>query len=353
MPSDQPSPQIIIQQKESMFGRYGKFLIAGLVLAIMVIIGMRTAYQSYFNEAGGPQERYLHGERFAQKKIAVIKVSGTISEADTFVKEQIDRVAKDDQVVAVVLRINSPGGTVTYSDYLHHKLRQLATGEIRQGAGKDQPLPIVVSMGSLCASGGYYIASAVGDTPDSIFAEPATITGSIGVIIPHYDLSGLLANWSIENDSIATHPLKEILSMTKEMTEEQREILQTLVDEMLDDFKDKIKAGRPVFQEHPQDLDEIATGQIFSTDQAIELKLVDKKGYLEDAMARAAELGGTDLQNVRCVDYKRAPSAFDALTGNAKIESKADPMSIQTLQNMATPRAYFLYGGLPGLEAIE
>ena len=350
MSSEQATPQIVIQQKESLFGRFGKFLIAALVLCILVIISMRTAYNNYFNETGGPQEKYLMGERFAQQKIAVIRVSGTISEADTFVNEQIDRVAKDPQVVAVVLRINSPGGTVTYSDYLHHKLRQLATGEIRKGDAKDKPLPIVVSMGSICASGGYYLASAVGETPDSIYAEPATITGSIGVILPHYDLSGLLADWNIEDDSIASHPLKDIGSMTKKMTEEERDILQTLVDQMLADFKAKVIAGRPMFKDHPEDLDAVATGQVFTAKQALELKLVDKLGYLEDAVARAAELGGTDLESAICVEYKKTPSAIDALMGSAEAQSQVTPLSVETLQKMTTPQAYYLYSGLPGLE---
>lgn len=152
-PTPQP-PQIVIQQKESMFGRYGKFLIAALVFAVMVIIGMQAAYNSYFNPASGPQEKYLLGSKTATKKVVVINIAGTIAEGDTFVQEQIDRVRKDENVVAVVLRINSPGGTVTYSDYLHHKLRQLATGENREGTVAGKPLPLVVSMGSLAPAAG-------------------------------------------------------------------------------------------------------------------------------------------------------------------------------------------------------
>lgn len=343
------SPQIVIQQKESMFGRYGKFLIAALVFAVMVIIGMQASYNSYFNPTTGPQEKYLQGSKTATKKIAVINITGAIAEGDAFVKEQIDRVRKDENVVAAVLRINSPGGTVTYSDYLYHKLRELATGESRVGAAKGKPLPLVVSMGSVCASGGYYIASAVGDTPDSIFAEPATITGSIGVIIPHYDLSGLLERWSIKDDSIASAPLKDMGSLTKPMTEEERAIFQSLVDEMLADFKDRIKAGRPMLRDNPADLDAVATGQVFTAKQAVELKLVDKIGFIEDALARAAELANADVSQVRCVEYKKSPAPLDALLGTAQANRNANRIDFDTLLELSTPRAYYICTWLPGI----
>jgi protease IV len=347
-PTPQPS-QIVIQQKESMFGRYGKFLIAALVFAIMVIVGMQASYNSYFNPGSGPQEKFLDGSKTATSKIAVINVSGTITEGDTFIKDQIDRVRKDENVVAVVLRINSPGGTVTYSDYLHHKLRDLATGVSREGEVAGEPLPLVVSMGSICASGGYYLASAVGDTPDSIFAEPATITGSIGVILPHYDLSGLLESWSVKDDSIASHPLKDMGSLTKTMTDEEREIFQNLVDEMLADFKEKVKAGRPMFRDSPADLDAVATGQVFTAKQAVDLKLVDKIGFIEDALARAAVLANTSVDEVRCVEYEQAPGALDALLGTAHAKRNTGTLNIDTLLELSTPRAYYMCTWLPGV----
>lgn len=342
------SPQIVIQQKESMFGRYGKFLVAALVFCILVIISMRTAYDSYFNPATGPQEKFLDGEQGAVDKVAVIDVSGTISEADTFIKEQIDRVRKDESVVAVVLRINSPGGTVTYSDYLHHKLRELADGTSREGKREGQELPIVVSMGSVCASGGYYLASAVGDTPDSIFAEPSTITGSIGVIIPHYDFSQLLESWQVEDDSIMSAPLKDMGSPTKKMTPEEREIFQTLVDDMLAEFKEKIKGGRPAFRDKPEDLDAVATGQVFTAKQAQELGLVDKIGFIDDALARAAELANKDMTTVRCVKYEKPPAALDALLGSASAANKP-AIDLSSLSELASPKAYYLYTWMPGI----
>lgn len=198
---------------ESAFGRYGKLLLVLLGFAVMTIIGMSAAYESYFSPANGPQEKYHSLSKTATDKIAVIDVSGTIMESDGFVKDQLDLVREDDDVVAVVLRIDSPGGTVTGSDYIYHHVQELA---------KDRKLPVVVSMGSMCASGGYYIAMAAGNKENVIFAEPTTWTGSIGVVIPHYDLSGLLADYDVKDDSVASHKYKLMGSPTRQLPPAER-----------------------------------------------------------------------------------------------------------------------------------
>ena len=206
-----PPPQIIIQQNSTVFGRFGKWLLAALVIAVMVIISLYSSYHSYFSPADMPQEKYHSLAQFATKKIAIIEVSGAIMEGeDSFAEKQIDRVRQDPDVVGVVVRVNSPGGTVTGSDFIYHHLRELA---------EKRKLPIVVSMGSVCASGGYYVAMAVGSQPNTIFAEPTTWTGSIGVIIPHFDVSGGLAKLGISEDSIASGPLKKMGSPTRPMSD--------------------------------------------------------------------------------------------------------------------------------------
>jgi protease-4 len=205
--------QIIVQQPPSAFGRYGRFLIGALVICILVIMGQAASYRSYFSPPGGPQEKYHSLSETADKKIAIIKIEGAILDPEGFVKQQIDRVRKDDDVVAVVLRIDSPGGTVTAIDYLYQQLRKLA---------EERDLPIVVSMGGLGASGGYYLAMSAGSTENVIYAEPTTWTGSIGVLIPHYDISGLLASWDVKDDSVASNPDKLMGSFTRSLSPEQR-----------------------------------------------------------------------------------------------------------------------------------
>src|SRR5215213_11445211 len=234
-----PATQIIMQQPTA-FGRYGKLLVLLLVIAVVTIIGQNASYRSYFSPPDAPQEKYYSLSETAADKIAIIKVEGAILDADGFIKKQIDRVREDDSVKAVVLRIDSPGGTVTASDFLYHHLRDMV---------KDRDIPVVVSMGGICASGGYYMAMAAGDGEDVIYAEPTTWTGSIGVVIPHYDFSGLLSSWNVKDDSIASHKFKLMGSPTRQLTPEEkaeeRKLLQELVDESFERFKQIVLTGRP------------------------------------------------------------------------------------------------------------
>jgi len=268
-------------------------------------------------------------------KIAVISIEGVIVSGEGFVKRQIDRAAEDEDVKAVVLRVNSPGGTVSGSDYIYHHLKKLA-----------QKKKMVVSMGGIAASGGYYVAMAVGHTPDAIFAEPTTSTGSIGVKIPHYDFSKLLAKWGVQEDTIASHQLKTMGSLAKPMTEQEREIFQGLVDDSFNRFKEIVKLGRAKFQEDPQALDKLATGQLFTARQALEHGLVDRIGFVEDAIDRAIEVAGLDAEDVRVVKYRPEPTLANLLLG---AEAPRRDLDLAALLEMTTPRAYYLYTWLPAI----
>ena len=138
-------------------------------------------------------------------------------------------------------------------------------------------------------------------------------TGSIGVIVPHYDISGLLERLDIKDDSIVSHPRKRLLSMTKPLTADDRQVLQIYMEEAFDRFKQIVKNGRPAFRDNEQALDELATGEIFSATQAQQNGLVDEIGFVEDAIDRAAELAGLDPQAVRVVSYKTPLSLLDVL----------------------------------------
>ncbi|MEO2045127.1 MAG: signal peptide peptidase SppA [Pirellulales bacterium] len=343
MPGYQGPPQLVVQSPPSLFGRYGKLLVLALGIVIICLLGLSAAYQSYFSEPGGPQEKYHSLSKTGDKKIAIILVSGTIMEGDGFIKKQIDQVRRDDSVVGVVLRINSPGGTVTGSDYLYHHLSKLM---------EERELPLVVSMGSMCASGGYYLAMAVGDQGEAVFAEPTTWTGSIGVVIPHYDLSGLLTRFDIKDDSIASHKYKLMGSPTRLLSSEdrteQQAMLQTLVDISFDRFKDIVRQGRPKFQDDADALDKVATGQIFTAQQALELGLVDKIGFIEMAIERVATLSGHDLDKLRCVKYDKPVTMLGTLMGSYLGKSpQATGVDLHALLNLTAPQAYYLCAGLP------
>jgi protease-4 len=338
-PVSQNPPQPIILQQSSMFGRFGRWLIAAVVLLLFALIGMYGRYQGYFSPANAPQEKYHSLSRTAQQKIAILRVDGAILSAeDSFTKQQIDRIRADSNVVAIVLRIDSPGGSVTASDYLYHHLRKLV---------EERELPLVVSMGGLCASGGYYLAMAVGDQPNAVYAEPTTWTGSIGVVIPHYDLSGTLAALRIEDDSIASGKHKLMGTITRPMSDEDRQLLAALVDGSFVRFKSIVASGRPKFKDDAAALDAVATGQVFAANDALAKGLVDKIGFIEDAIARAAELANVDPTDVRCVKYDRPPSLFGDVLGASAALSSSTSADLATLVDLSTPRAYYLWSGLP------
>jgi protease IV len=338
-PSTAPPQQIILQKPARGFGRIGNWLFALLVVVLIVLFGMYSEYERYYTPSDQPQEKYHSLEKQALKKIAIIDISGPIlAVEDGFVKKQIDLVREDEDVVAVVARIDSPGGTVTGSDYIYHHLKDLIA---------DRNIPLVVSMGSICASGGYYSAMAVGERPDAIFAEPTTWTGSIGVIIPHFDFSAALGTFRIKDDSIASGPYKQMGSPTKPMTEEERKLLQQLVDESFGRFKEIVVSGRPKFKDDPSALDAVTTGQIFTAQQALDHGLVDKIGFVEEAIARAAELADVNLSDVRCIKYEERPTVLGELLGASAPNPSRGQLDWATLLDQLTPRAYYLWTWLP------
>jgi protease-4 len=335
------NPQIIIQQANGSYGRIFAWIgWAGFGICAILIISQYLVLSDYFDTSGGMYESFHSGANFGSDKIAIISLSGVIIEGDGFVKRQIDRVREDKNVKAIVLRINSPGGTVTGSDYIYHHLSRLR---------KERKLPMVVSMGSMAASGGYYAAMAVADQPKSIYAEPTTTTGSIGVIIPHYDISGLLSRYDVKDDSIASHPRKQMLSMTRPIPDDHRRILQQYVDDSFDRFKDIVKSGRPAFRENPELLDELATGEIFSAMQAKENGLVDEIGFIEDAIDRALEMAGLDKETTRVVRYQKHVGLLDLPALAVSRSERSSDLS--KLLELSTPRAYYLATSLPPFAA--
>lgn len=329
---------VVVQQPPGLFRRMVGWLgWLGVGLCLMVIVGLYSSSQDYFDTTGGIQEKYHSLSKTSRTKIAVIDISGIIMQGDGFVKRQIDRIREDANVKAVVLRIDSPGGTITGSDYLYHHLVQLR---------KDRELPMVVSMGSMATSGGYYIAMAVGDQEGSIYAEPTTTTGSIGVIIPHYDVTGLMEELHIKDDSIATHPRKQMLSMTRSLTDDDRQILEQYIGHAFDRFKDIVKTGRPQFAEDSGALDKLATGEIFTAVQATESGLVDEIGFVEAAIDRAIELASLEKNNVRVVTFKKPATLLGAIGFGA---AHTPSLGLAQLLELSSPRAYYLATSLPAL----
>jgi protease-4 len=318
--------------------RFPWLLLVWVGLPLVGLVWLAWSVQGLLAPSGLVERNYDARRWHGKQKIALIEVEGAILGGEE-VKQQIDRVLADKRVQAVVLRVVSPGGTIAGSDFIYHYLSRM-----RAGRGDGESIPLVVSMGGIAASGGYYVSMAVGDTPNSIYAEPTTWTGSIGVIIPHYNIEKLAENLGIQADSIPSHPLKEMGTMFREMKPEERAILEALVAESFERFKQVIERGRPHLTR--QQIDDLATGQIYSATQALELGLVDKLGYLEDAISRAIELAGLRDEDVQVVRYVRPPSLMEQIL----VQSKPSPrIDIPALLDAATPRAWYLCTWLPGV----
>lgn len=205
---------------------------------------------------------------------------GTTS-ADSIV-EQLGRVRRTPGIEALVVRINSPGGTVAASQEVHTELQKI----------KELDIPVVVSMGDTAASGGYLAAMAA----DHIIANPGTITGSIGVIMEVINYRELADKLGIDFETIISGPYKDIGSPSREMTLEERELLQNIVDEMHRDFVEIVAQGRNM------DADSVfplAQGQIYTGNQALELGLIDSLGSYTDALERAADMAELSSWEVR------------------------------------------------------
>lgn len=335
MPYPPPRP------RRSFFGRLLLVLVVlGLLgsLAINVLLAGYVGMISTESESR-VQEKFFSHERYGHQKVAILSVEGTILEGDGFFRRQVEHAmkeAEDGNLQAVVVRVNSPGGTVSGSDYMYHHLCELR-----------KKVPIVVSMGALAASGGYYVSMSVGDTPKAIYAEPTTWTGSIGVLIPHYDLSELLKKVGVQDDTMLSRPLKGMGSLTRPIGEEERKIFQGLINDTFDRFKGIIKEGRPKFKQDPDALEKAATGQVFTAEQAKNLGLIDEIGFVEEAVERAIELAKLNKSDVRVVRYKPEPTLANVLFGMRA--GRGESLDLAAALDLAAPRAYYLWTSLPPL----
>lgn len=206
-------------------------------------------------------------------KVALIRIEGPIIDS----KEPIDTLkeyVKDLSVKAIVLRIDSPGGAVAPSQEIYE--------EVRKAVGKKT---VVVSMGSVAASGGYYIAAPA----TKILANPGTLTGSIGVIMEIPNMEGLMSKIGVKSEVIKSGRHKDIASVFRGIKPEEREILQKVLDNVHDQFINAVAEGRKMLRE---DVQKIADGRIFTGEQALKVGLIDEIGNLEDAVKTAAKLAG-------------------------------------------------------------
>ncbi len=211
----------------------------------------------------------------SRDKVAVLTIQDVIIDSDKYL-ESLNKIRKNNSVKALVVRINSPGGAVGPSQEIYSELQNIK-----------EKFPVVASMGAVAASGGYYIACAA----DTIYANPGTITGSIGVIAQFLSYKDLLDWAKIDVEVIKSGKFKDVGSPFRTMNEEDIKYFQQLIDNVYDQFKSTVAVTRNL---NKKEIDSIADGKVFSGEQAQDLNLVDELGNLNDAIAFAAKQGGID-----------------------------------------------------------
>jgi protease IV len=261
-----------------------------IAAALVIYVGVAALFLALgSSRRGGDGGRALFGPR-----IAIVELEGVIAEVDDLVRE-VKAHRDNPQVKAVVIRINSPGGVVGPTQELHQALMRV------REAGK----PVVASLGSVAASGGYYTAVAA----DRIFANPGTLTGSIGVIMQMANVENLFKKVGVEYIVVKAGQYKDLGNFSRPMTSEERRVLQTLLDDVHAQFIDAVALGRKLDR---AEVVKFADGRVFSGVQARDLKMVDTLGSLEDAVNEAAKLAGLALPPAVIRPSKRF-SVFDLL----------------------------------------
>jgi protease IV len=291
---------------------------------------------------GGPaaspvayEEEYVSGEGL--DKIAVIPIEGQIASADSAVPgtqppvtpeglaDALRQAAEDESVAAVVLEVNSPGGGVTASDVMHQSIV-----DFKEGTGK----PVVVSMGDVAASGGYYISTAA----DRIVANETTLTGSLGVFIPLLNFSEAADKYGVTQEYIKSGKFKTMGNAWDELTPEERKIFQSIVQDDYDEFVEVIVEGRELSEERVR---EIADGRIYSGQQAKEIGLVDEFGGLDEAVRASRRLA--DIQEATVVRYVQTPTLTERLFARLAPQEPEAARIIEEAGLDLEAKPYYLY----------
>jgi protease-4 len=250
------------------------------------MIGAFLVLLAVMSATGGMEDITAGGERIALIRIDGMIVAGqsgfsflggAATGSDDVVR-QIERATEDSEVKGILLRINSPGGSAAGSQEIYRAVQRARTS-------RKEPLVVVASMADVAASGGYYVAAAA----DRIFADPATLTGSIGAIAMHQDMSGLLSKIGVKSEVIKSGDLKDMLHPAAPLTDEARAVVRTLVEQVHEQFIQDVIEGRQMEEETVRQL---ADGCIYSGQQAKENGLVDELGGMQAALEEAGELAG-------------------------------------------------------------
>ena len=256
------------------------FIVLGIIIALFFLVLIL---------------RSMNGGTPIGQKVAVLDITGIITQSDATIK-LLHTYRDDPSIKAIVIRIDTPGGSVAPVQEIYSELQKIEK-------------PIVASMGGTAASGGYYVACAA----DTIMANPGTLTGSIGVIMQFTRMKGLYDKIGLEHQVIKSGEFKDTGSPFRSLTEEEQTVLQATVDNVYNQFVDTIFEAR---QSHlnRSEIADLADGRIFSGQQALDLKLLDRLGNLPEAIELAGELANIDGKP-KVVRKEKKTSLLEQLLG--------------------------------------
>jgi protease-4 len=315
-----------------------------LITSILLFVTLFSSGCTFLNvNIAGNYSQPLHEHHLSgdsNDKILIIPIYGVISDsskkglvatAPSMLQEVVAHLAKakeDDSIKAVLIKINSPGGTVTASDILYHEIEKFK---------KETNKMVVVMMMDFAASGGYYISLPA----DYIFAHPTTITGSVGVIFMRPKFNGLMEKIGVGMEVTKSGKDKDMGSPFKASTKEEKELFQNVIDNMATKFKEKVVKNRHITNAN---LAKVMTAQIFSADDALKISLIDKIGYLDDTINFIQnKLNISEKPSV--IIYRRSDYSEDNIYNNATASGfiKNDKISLTSLMGMTNFDSGFYY----------
>ncbi|EID5121144.1 signal peptide peptidase SppA [Listeria innocua] len=332
-----------------------RWIALGIVFALLIVSALAkftssqiasmedselTLMESIFADTSELTETVI--EEGGEDTIAVLSVDGTIQDTGeagslfsetgynhAFFMDQLEEVRNNDAIQGVLLYVNSPGGGVMESAQIRDKILQIK---------KERKIPFYVSMGSMAASGGYYISAPA----DKIFASKETLTGSLGVIMQGYDYSELMKKLGVSDNTIKSGAYKDIMSGTRPMTDDEKKIMQSMIDDSYNEFVKVVATGRGMSEEQVR---KIADGRIYDGRQAKENGLIDAFGYQEDALEALKK--EKDLKDATVIQYD-APESFSSLFSVAAQKMSGQNADITQLIKLTgtlkAPRMMYLYG---------
>ena len=316
------------------------------VVVVLFLIGCQAPKIRLFPSAADPLREYtLAGEE--KGKVLVIPIRGTISDAPkrqfiitrpSMVQEvvsQLRKAEKDPEVKAIILKINSPGGSVTASDILYNEIVAFK---------QKTKAKVVVAMMGVAASGGYYISLPA----DYILAHPTSVTGSVGVLFLRPDVTGLMDKIGIGVEVSKTGKNKDMGSPFRQATAEERQIIKDLIDQLGKRFLDRIAEHRKI---DPESLKEISSARIFLAEDALKLGMVDRVGYIGEAVNLAKKLAELP-ENAKVVVYRRTEYPDDNLYNTSTSHYEGRGLSIVSLDlpaSLTSFQAGFYYLWQPGV----